>query len=317
MHLTTGAIIASLLSAVHPLGRSPSCTVVSAVLTIWGRLGTYFPRALNWGFTLIWLHSCNHSKVERCSSLCCSVTDLFLSKRSPGSGIFQSSGGLYMNELAALTARYAQLCLYATFCVHTFSTECTIKPSRCKLTARSCAGYRSKRIDDPRLIALLVRSDHERVAAGLGRAEGPFIARVMVRHWKIGHAAGAPCKQLACALHRPLKRVQQLPLFGVVLQGIVGTLKLPVPLRTGAGAHGGHELHPPCPKGLGPLVLPIPDPRHPGLVIRVRIRPPVPAHQLSKQLLVLSTPFLNASLRLLLLSLPECSVLSWGNMLIV
>ena len=68
-------------------------------------------------------------------------------------------------------------------------------------------------------------------------------------------------------------------------------MALPVPLHAAGGAHGGHWHHPPCPKDLGPLVLPIPDPRHPGLVFHVRIRPLVrDAHQLSKESLVLCTP---------------------------
>ena len=50
--------------------------------------------------------------------------------------------------------------------------------------------------------------------------------------------------------------------------------------------------------------------RVPSLVIRVRIPPLVPAHHLIKELLDLSTPILNVSLRLLLLSFPLCSPLS-------
>ena len=129
LRLATATIIGPLLSVVYPLGRSPSGRVASRVLTIYGRLGTHCPCALGCGFTLIWLHSCNHSKMERCSSLCYSVMDLFLSKRSPGSGIFQWTR-LYMKELAALTAKYAQFRLCTTFGVHPFSTEGTIQPSR-------------------------------------------------------------------------------------------------------------------------------------------------------------------------------------------
>ena len=105
LRLATAAIIASLLSGVYPLGRSPSCRVVSAVLTICGRLGTCLPRLLPVPCTLISAHPCSHSSVERCSSRCYSVIDLSLSKRSPGSGILHSSVGPYMNALAVFTAR--------------------------------------------------------------------------------------------------------------------------------------------------------------------------------------------------------------------
>ena len=104
LRLATAAIIASLLSVVYPLGRSPFCKVVSAVLTIWGRLGTYLPRLLPVPYTLISAHPRSHSSVERCSSRCCSVIDLPLSKRSPGSGILHSSVGPYMNAPAVFTA---------------------------------------------------------------------------------------------------------------------------------------------------------------------------------------------------------------------
>ena len=81
------------------------------MLTIRGRSRTYWPHLFNYGFTLIWLHSCSHCSVERCSSRCCSVMDLFLSKTWLGSGIFQSFTGWYTNELGALTATYQQFCL--------------------------------------------------------------------------------------------------------------------------------------------------------------------------------------------------------------
>ena len=105
LHLATVAIFASLLNTMYPLGRSPSCRVASAVLTIWGRFETYCPNALNLGFTLIWPHPCSHCTVQCSSSLWCSVMDLLLSKRSPGSGIFQWFAGLYMTELEVLTDR--------------------------------------------------------------------------------------------------------------------------------------------------------------------------------------------------------------------
>ena len=47
LRLATAVIIASLLSAVYPLGRSPSCRVASVVMTIWGHLGMYSPRTLD------------------------------------------------------------------------------------------------------------------------------------------------------------------------------------------------------------------------------------------------------------------------------
>ena len=105
LRLATAAIIAPLLSGLYPLGRSPSCRVVSAVLMIWGRLGMCLPRLLPDPCTLISAHPCSHYSVERCSSRCCSVIDLSLSKRSPGLGILHSSVGLYMNALAVFTAR--------------------------------------------------------------------------------------------------------------------------------------------------------------------------------------------------------------------
>ena len=105
LRLATAAIIAFLLSGLYPLGRSPSCRVVSAVLTIWGRLATCLPRHLPVPCTLISANPCGLSSVERCSSRCCSVIDLSLSKRSPGSGILHSSMGPYMNALAVFTAR--------------------------------------------------------------------------------------------------------------------------------------------------------------------------------------------------------------------
>ena len=111
--------------------------------------------------------------------------------------------------------------------------------------------------------------------------------------------------------------VLRLPLFGVGMHGIVGSLQLRVPLRAGGGAHGGQLPNPPCPKGLGPLMLQISDARHPSLLIRVPNCPLVPAHHVDKKLSVLLTPFLNASLRLILLSFPLCSFLSMGNMLIL
>ena len=57
--------------------------------------------------------------------------------------------------------------------------------------------------------------------------------------------------------------------------------------------HEGHLSHPPCPKGLGLLMLRIPDPRHPSLSTHVPSCPLVPAHQVDKTLSGLLTPFLN------------------------
>ena len=140
---TTAAIIAFLLSVVYPLFRSPSWRVVSAMLTILGRFRTYCPPALHWGFTLIWHHPCSHSNLQCSSSRCCSIMDLFLLNRCPGSGFLKSSEGVYITKLAAWTASYKQICLRATFCTHAISRQCTIKLSRRKLTARSCAGCSS------------------------------------------------------------------------------------------------------------------------------------------------------------------------------
>ena len=58
-------------------------------------------------------------------------------------GIFQSSVGLSMKELAALTAKYEQFCFCATFSDRGFSTACAIKPWRQKLNAMSRAGCSS------------------------------------------------------------------------------------------------------------------------------------------------------------------------------
>ena len=69
--VTTAANVPSSLSALYFLGRSVACRVAPVVVMINARFGMYWL----WPFVLalIWLLCCSHSRVARCSCLCCGV----------------------------------------------------------------------------------------------------------------------------------------------------------------------------------------------------------------------------------------------------
>ena len=218
-----------------------------------------------------------------------------------------------MKELAAFTAMYEELCFCATFAYHGFSRECTIKPSRHKGDRQVWRQQQQQRIDDSCLLALPDHSDHEQVAGQVGSVEEPFIARVMVHRRKIGHVAGARRRYPGCALAaraatssvwcRPAWHCWQF------------TAACPVVRRRGR-ARGTYA----------PATMPqlsqsadAPNPRSSSSK-RGHPRPQLSACICASGRQKAFGPghtFLNASLRLLLLSLPLWSLLSMGNMLIL
>ena len=118
------------------------------------------------------------------------------------------------------------------------------------------------------LLALPVHIHHKCVLVGLERAEGRFIPSPMVRHGRIGHAAGAPRRHLASPLHRPFQCMPPVPLLTIVLECGVGDLNFPIALCSRARTLDTCSVHRVPRVSVHRYML---NPRHPHILVPIRI----------------------------------------------